>query len=309
MDKKKPAVAVLIPVYRPDQRFSRLLQMLGRQTWPVTQIVIMNTEQSLWDEKSYEGIVGLEVHHVKKQEFDHGGTRHEGMKYVGAEICICMTQDAVPADEYLVEHLVTALKPERVAAAYARQLPQKDCRLIERYTRSFNYPAQSTVKTRDDLPRLGIKTYFCSNVCAAYRMDYYRKTSGFIKKTIFNEDMIYAAGVIKAGSGIAYAAKARVYHSHNYSAVQQLKRNFDLAVSQAEHPEVFAGLKAEGEGIQLVKQTARYLAAQNKWYLLPGLVVISSCKYLGFLLGRHYNRLPRPLIQRLTMNPGYWEKT
>lgn len=308
MDEKKPAVAVLIPVYRPDKRFSRLLKMLGCQTWPVTQIIIMNTEQSLWNDKGYEGIPGLEVHHVKKQDFDHGGTRRQGMKYVQADICICMTQDAVPADQYLVEHLVKELLREQVAAAYARQLPQKDCRLIERYTRSFNYPPQSAVKTKEDLPRLGIKTYFCSNVCAAYRMDYYHRTDGFIKKAIFNEDMIYAAGVIKAGFGIAYAAQARVYHSHNYSAIQQLKRNFDLAVSQAEHPEVFAGLKAEGEGIRLVKQTAHYLAAQNKLYLLPQLVVISSCKYLGFLLGRHYKLLPRPLIHRLTMNPGYWER-
>lgn len=307
MDKKKPTIAVLIPVYRPDKRFARLLKMLGRQTWPVTQIVIMNTEQSFWNEKGYAGIPGLEVHHVKKSEFDHGGTRRRGMEYVTADICICMTQDAVPADEYLVEQLAAALEPEQVMAAYARQLPQQDCRLIERYTRSFNYPPQSAVRTKADLPRLGIKTCFCSNVCAAYRMDYYRRTDGFIKRTIFNEDMIYAAQVIEAGFGIAYAASARVYHSHNYSAIQQLRRNFDLAVSQAEHPEIFAGLKAEGEGIRLVKQTARYLAAQHKWYLLPQLVVISGCKYLGFLLGRHYRRLPPRLIRGLTMNPGYWE--
>lgn len=307
MEKKQPTVAVLVPVYRPDKRFSRLLQMLGRQTWPVTQIVIMNTEQSLWNEKGYEGIPGLEVHHVKKKDFDHGGTRRRGMEYVRTDICICMTQDAVPADEYLVERLAAALAPEHVKAAYARQLPQKDCRLIERYTRSFNYPPESMVKTRDDLPRLGIKTYFCSNVCAAYQMDHYRRIDGFVKRTIFNEDMLYAAAVITAGYGIAYAADARVIHSHNYSAVQQLKRNFDLAVSQAEHPEVFAGLKAEGEGIRLVGQTAAWLAEQKKWYLLPRLAVQSGFKYLGFRLGRNYRRLPRPLIRRLTMSPGYWE--
>ena len=31
--------------------------------------------------------------------------------------------------------------------------------------------------------------------------------------TIFNEDMIYAAGVIQAGYAIAYAADAKVIHS------------------------------------------------------------------------------------------------
>ena len=73
---------------------------------------------------------------------------------------------------------------------------------------------------------------------------------GFPRRTIFNEDMIYAGGLIKNGFAIAYAADARVIHSHNYSGRQQFHRNFDLAVSQAEHPEVFGGLASEGEGIR-----------------------------------------------------------
>lgn len=309
MELKNPVVAVLVPTYRPDKKFSRLLQMLGRQTYPVKQLIIMNTERSLWNEGGYEGIPGLEVHHVTKEEFDHGGTRRLGMRYVRADVCICMTQDAVPADEYLVERLVEALSQkleDPVAVAYARQLPDKDCRVIERYTRGFNYPDKSFVKTEADLPRLGIKTYFCSNVCAAYNMDIYNRMDGFVPKTIFNEDMLYAADVIDAGYGIAYAAEARVIHSHNYSCTQQLRRNFDLAVSQADHPEVFGGLKSEGEGIRMVKQTARYLRKHKRWYLLPELVMQSGCKYTGYLLGKHYKKLPGHLIRRLTMNQTYW---
>lgn len=309
MELKNPVVAVLVPTYRPDKKFSRLLQMLGRQTYPVKQLIIMNTEKSLWNEGGYEGIPGLEVHHVTKEEFDHGGTRRLGMRYVRADVCICMTQDAVPADEYLVERLVEALSQkleDPVAVAYARQLPDKDCRVIERYTRGFNYPDKSFVKTEADLPRLGIKTYFCSNVCAAYNMDIYNRMDGFVPKTIFNEDMLYAADVIDAGYGIAYAAEARVIHSHNYSCTQQLRRNFDLAVSQADHPEVFGGLKSEGEGIRMVKQTARYLRKHKRWYLLPELVMQSGCKYTGYLLGKHYKKLPGHLIRRLTMNQTYW---
>ncbi len=309
MSMKQPTVAVLVPTYRPDKKFSRLLQMLQRQTYPVMQIIIMNTEKALWNEHGYRDIPGLEVHHVTKEDFDHGGTRRQGMEYVDTDICICMTQDAVPADEGLVEQLVEAIETKTenpVAVAYARQLPDKDCRFIERYTRSFNYPDKSAVKTTGDLPRLGIKTYFCSNVCAAYNMEIYNRLDGFVERTIFNEDMIYAAQVIDAGYSIVYAAEARVIHSHNYSCVQQIKRNFDLAVSQAEHPEVFAGLPSEGEGVRMVKQTARELLARKKWYLFPELVVKSGCKYAGYLLGKHYRLLPKAVIRKLTMNQTYW---
>jgi rhamnosyltransferase len=138
-------------------------------------------------------------------------------------------------------------------------------------------------------------------------MEIYRRLDGFVERTIFNEDMLYAAQVIDAGYRIAYAADARVIHSHNYSPMQQLHRNFDLAVSQAEHPEVFAKLKSEGEGIRMVKQTARYLRAIHKEYLIPELVVQSGFKYLGYQLGRHYRLLPKSMILKLTMSPYYWK--
>lgn len=154
-----------------------------------------------------------------------------------ADFMIFMTQDALPADEYLVEHLLKPLEAdEKVGAAYARQLPKQDCRFIECYTRSFNYPSVSFVKWEKDTGIYGIKTYFCSNVCAAYNKEIYKEVGGFVDRAIFNEDMIYAGNIAKKGYGIAYQADACVYHSHNYSCSQQFHRNFDLGVSQAEHP-------------------------------------------------------------------------
>ena len=252
-------VDVLIPAYRPDRRFARLLQMLSKQTVKPRRIIVVNTEESYWNEEGYKGIRGLEVHHVTKAEFDHGGTRNLAAWYSEAEIMIFMTQDAVPQDEYLIEELLKAFEQtgphgEVIAQAYARQLPAKNCHLIERLTRDFNYPDQPMVKTKADLERLGIKTYFASNVCCAYRKDIFEAREGFITSTIFNEDMIYAGGIIQDGYAIAYVPSAKVIHSHNLSPLEQFHRNFDMAVSQADHPEVFEGLPSEGEGIRLVKQ-------------------------------------------------------
>ena len=97
-------------------------------------------------------------------------------------------------------------------------------------------------------------------------------------------------------------------HSHNYSGRQQFHRNFDLAVSQAEHPEVFGGLASEGEGIRLVKKTASHCLRIGKPWLIISLVWQSGCKYLGYRLGKAYRSLPRWLVLRCTMNRAYWEK-
>lgn len=306
-------VDVIIPVYKPGRKFSGLLEMLKRQTYPVEKIIIMNTDQSCWNDRGYEGIPGLEVHHVTKAEFDHGGTRNLGAGYSDADIMVFLTDDAVPKDEFLISNLVKGLSwkgelGETAAVAYAKQLPAPDCRVIERYTRSFNYPEESKMKTLASLPELGIKTYMASNVCCAYRRDIFLKLGGFIKRTIFNEDMIYAAGAVKAGYGIAYVADAQVIHSHNLSGAQQFHRNFDLAVSQADHPEVFEGLPSEGEGIRLVKKTAGYLVKSGRIWLVPTLVYQSGCKYAGYWLGKRYRRLPMGLVKACTMNRTYWNR-
>lgn len=302
-------VDVIIPVYKPGKEWKTLIGMLKRQSYPVKTIRVMNTGKENWNPEYENWSSRMEVCHVTGEEFDHGGTRDKAARMSHADYLLFMTQDAVPENEYLVETLVNHLEQqEMIGAAYARQLPAEDCRLAERFTRRFNYPKKSRIKRLGDLPELGIKTYFCSNVCAMYDRETYLKLGGFVKKTIFNEDMIFAGKMIQEGYGVAYAANARVIHSHNYSALQQFHRNFDLAVSQTDHPEIFEGIRSEGEGIRLVKQTARWLTKRGKPWLVIGLVWNSGWKYLGYLLGKNYKHLPRWLILSCTMNRKYWEK-
>ena len=299
-------VDVLIPVYRPDGKLTELLKRLKMQNYPIHRVILMNTEEKhfpteltgIWDR--------VEVYHLAKEEFDHGGTRDRGVRMSTADLVLCMTQDAMPADETLIEELVKPFDDPEVWAAYARQLPNEDCREVEKYTRSFNYPEQSMVKTKEDLDRLGIKTFFCSNVCAAWRRKKYLELGGFVKHTIFNEDMILAGTMIKQGGKIAYCAKAKVIHSHNYSAFQQFHRNFDLAVSQTMYPEVFGGIRSESEGIKLVKKSLSYCIKIGKPWLMIQVVTQSAGKLLGYKMGQRYRSLPMWLILRCTMSPSFW---
>lgn len=300
-------IDVIIPVYKPDEKLGKLISMLGKQTRRVEHILLMNTGSVTFPEEYYKLHPGIRVYELKKEEFDHGGTRHRAAEYSDAEYLLYMTQDAVPGDAYLVEHLAASFADERVKAAYARQLPAGDCRELERYTRSFNYPETSRIKTKEDIPKLGIKTFFCSNVCAMYEKRTWEALGGFVKHTIFNEDMIFAGGLVKAGYAVAYAADALVIHSHNYSGLQQFHRNFDLAVSQVDHPEVFGGVRSESEGIRMVKQSAAHCIRIRKPWLIVSLVFQSGCKYLGYKLGRNYRKLPKWLILKCTMNRSYWK--
>ncbi len=301
-------IDAVIPVYKPDKKFAELIHRLQMQRFKVRNIILMHTKDGndLMHSECLTGYDNIIIEEIEPEEFDHGGTRDRGIHMSDADYVLCMTQDAVPADPFLTKRLVECMDDSRTAAAYARQLPWRECRLLERYTRQFNYPENSVVKTREDLDAMGIKTYFCSNVCALYRRSIYDKMGGFEKKTIFNEDMIYAAVCIQNGYKIVYEADAKVRHSHNYTNRQQFQRNFDLAVSQAQHPEIFEGVKSESEGIRMVKSAAAYFVKCGHPFMVIRLAISSAAKYFGYFLGKHYRMLPRAVIVRCTMSPRYW---
>lgn len=305
-------IDLVIPVYKPGEEFVQLLSKINGQSYPIRKIILMNTEEKYWEEfahkhKELEAYENLEIHHISKAQFDHGNTRNQGISYSDAEYILLMTQDALPENEFLVERLQNAFENPKVAVAYARQLPREECREAEKFTRSFNYPKDSKLKSKADIETMGIKAFFCSNVCAMYKRDVFDKLGGFTKRTIFNEDMIFAGNAIKADYLIAYVAEARVIHSHNYGNMEQFHRNFDLGVSQKEHPEVFDGIKSESEGIRLVKKTAAHLwKNKGKLQIVP-MIVQSGFKFLGYRLGKNYTKLSKSFVIKCSMNKSYWQ--
>jgi len=87
----------------------------------------------------------------------------------------------------------------------------------------------------------------------------------------------------------------------------QLHRNFDLGVSQAQHPEIFDAYPSEGEGIRMVKKSASYVCKIHKPWLLVTLFFQSGFKYVGYFLGKRYKSLPDGVIRWCTSNKTWWE--
>lgn len=339
------SIDVIIPVYRPDEKLNKLLAALEAQTVKPERIILVHTGEVLDGEPDYcadavikcDGSMGEAVAKLEERlnkgfsrtpyeenralrilcliprdKFDHGGSRNLGAALSRAEVMVFMTQDAVPADEFLLDELSQALSQgrsyarERKAAAYARQLPWEDCKAVERYIREFNYPESSELRTKKDIPVRGIKTFCNSNVCSAYRRDVFEQLGDFELKTIFNEDMLFGAKAINAGYGVVYAADARVYHSHNLGLSDQFHRNFDNAVSQADHPEIFSVVSSEKEGLKLVRYCISRMREDRKLYLVPYFVLNCACRYAGFFLGKRYQKLPMWLVRACSLNKRYW---
>jgi len=303
-------IDVIIPTYKPGKELTHLIRSLLKQEMPIRTVRIINTEEAFFDPALIEPFSGnVVLRHIPQSEFDHGYARDLGARDSDADFLMFMTQDAKVVNAKLTRELTAPMKVDpSIAATYARQLPRKDCNRTERMTRGFNYPDRAIKKSAEDLPKLGVKTYFCSNVCAVYRRDVYMKLGGFEHGAIFNEDMVFAAKLIREGYKIAYIPDAAVLHSHNYSLMQYFRRSFDMAVSQAEHPEVFACVSSEKEGAGMVKtvsvQMLRHL------HFLSFLFFFASCvaKYAGYFLGKRYKKLPRKLVLFCTASKWWFSR-
>lgn len=302
-------VDAVIPAYKPGHDLRELVEKLLDQTVRLGRIIIINTDREFFDEKEYLIAPAVEVVHITRHEFDHAGTRDMGLRMSDADYVLFMTMDAVPKDNYLVEKLLSGFRrADNIAVSYARQLPKKDCNRIEQITREFNYPAQSRVQTSDDIKELGIKAYFCSDVCAMYDTSIYRSLGGFKAPAIFNEDMVYAAGALDAGYAVSYCADALVYHSHNYTGRQYYRRNFDLGVSQADHPEIFERFNVKGTGMQLVRKSLAQICRRGTPADIIRLVYYSGMKYLGFRKGKNYHKLSLKSCLKHTSDKEYWNR-
>ena len=284
-------VDAVIPVYRPDSGFPKIIEKLTAQDHPVRKIILMVTLSE--GEPLPEGIPDLsnvEIHRLLPSEFDHGETRNRGAACSDADYLLFLTQDAEPEDGHLISELL------------------KGARFIETLTRSFNYPEEPRVQDLESLPRYGVKTYFLSNAAAMYDRRIFESLGGFTHRTIFNEDMIYAFQLVQAGYRIRYVPSAVVRHSHHYTAREEFSRNFDLGVSQADHPEIFESVSSEKEGASMVKTVLKELFKAGKGYLVFTFFHHSAMKYLGYRKGKNYRKLPEKKVRRYSMNKNYWER-
>ena len=75
--REKSMVDLIIPVYKPQEEFVKLLRLINRQTVKVRKIILMNTEKEYWDDflEKYKEVAlydNLEIHHITK--FTHKWT-------------------------------------------------------------------------------------------------------------------------------------------------------------------------------------------------------------------------------------------
>lgn len=289
-----PSLSVVIPTLNAADEIDSLLDTIEAQSMQPLDILVVDSssDDGTVDEVAKHPCVNLV--RIERKEFNHGSTRDMALRRSAGEFVCFLTQDAVPASNRYLERLVAPfLADDSIALVTGRQLPKADARRFEQLVRKFNYPNVPSVRSKSDLPEYGIKTFFASDTCSAYRRTAYLECGGFDYVNT-NEDMLMAARFIASGLKVAYEPSAEVYHSHNLTPSQQFARNRAVGMFLESHADDLMYASEIGEGGRLVKAVSSELLREGRFSELFAFGFDCCARLLGNRAGRRAARKERP---------------
>jgi rhamnosyltransferase len=209
-----------------------LRSVLAQETpWPF-EVIVVDSEST---DGTWELVEALPVVHIsiQPQDFNHGKTRNLGASMAKGEILVFLVQDAVPVDNFWLQHLVTAVELPNVAGSYGRELPWPSDNPLIRLNMQQTLPqcqeqvrqSLSPSQTWDNLsPQEKFELAMFHDTCSCMRYQVWLKYP--FNHLPYGEDLDWGGRVIQAGYTIIYEPRATVYHSHDRSGWYVMKRAY-----------------------------------------------------------------------------------
>ena len=171
--------------------------------------------------------LGAETHVIPKEEFNHGTTREKARQLLKTDIVVMLTPDAYAIDSDVLGILIQPIVEKKASVAYARQIPHDGADFLEAFPRYFNYPAQSHIRSIENLEEYGVYTFFCSDSCAAYSNTALNEIGSF-QSVLLGEDTVAAASFYEKAIKLHMWQK----QSSNTPIATRFGRNFAVILIQ-----------------------------------------------------------------------------
>ena len=209
-------IDIVVPLYNAEKYIDALHKsFLMQNKVKINKIRYVLTESTDNTEK-YLLQNKIEYKKIKRNEFSHSLTREKEAMDSNSDIVVFVTQDVIIKDKLWLYNLIKDIGKNNIVATYSRQITKYNN--IEKYTREANYPSESKIVSKEDIPKLGLKTFFFSDASSAIDTNIFKKLNGYDgKKLPISEDMYIAYKIINNDYKIKYCADSVVYHSHNFT--------------------------------------------------------------------------------------------
>lgn len=221
---------------------------------------------------------------IDKKDFSHSLTREKEAMKSKSDIIVFISQDIVIENTDYLYNLVNPIINGEADACYSRQLTKFDN--IEKYTRESNYPDKSIIKTKDDIEKLGLKTFFFSDASSAVNAKVFKKLNGYDGKNLpINEDMYFAYKLIMNGYKIKYCADSVCYHSHNFK-LKELYDRYKLTGRFFKENSYIDNFGTNKSGGGLAKFILKRAIKDKNIKVLIRFVPDMAARYIGMKVGK-----------------------
>lgn len=221
---------------------------------------------------------------IDKKDFSHSLTREKEAMKSKSDIIVFISQDIVIENTDYLYNLVNPIINGEADACYSRQLTKFDN--IEKYTRESNYPDKSIIKTKDDIEKLGLKTFFFSDASSAVNTKVFKKLNGYDGKNLpINEDMYFAYKLIMNGYKIKYCADSVCYHSHNFK-LKELYDRYKLTGRFFKENSYIDDFGTNKSGGGLAKYILKRAIKDKNIKVLIRFVPDMTARYIGMKVGK-----------------------
>ena len=294
---KKNNITIICPLYNASNYIEKLHNKLLEQKVTKDEEIFIkyiltkskdNTEEILKK-------IGANYKVITPQEFSHSQTREKAaMELVDNDIIVFISQDVKIKGVNWLKNLINPIKLGECEASFSRQLPENET--IEKYIREKNYPENSRIVSKADIPRLGLLTFFYSDASSAVRDEVYRELKGYDnKRLVISEDMYLAEKIITSGYRIKYCADSEVYHSHTFTLKELYKRYFDTGVFFKQNSQ-FLKYKSAGCGLAMAKHALKRSLEEKNYKVTLSILPNFASRFIGSQLGKRYEKLPKKLV-------------
>ena len=277
-------IAIICPLYNAENEIESLYKLIMMQkNVEIKEVRFVLTESK---DKTEEKLKEMKLNYkkIKKEEFSHSLTREREAFESTSDIVVFITQDVkIKRDDWLY-YLTKDIKEGIVDACYSRQLC--DNNTIEKYTRESNYPTTSKIVSKDDIEKLGLKTFFFSDASSAIKRDTFVKLNGYDnKKLCISEDMYIAYKLITNGYKIKYCAESEVVHSHEFTLKQYFDRYKDTGRFFKENS-YLNNYKVNQAGGSMAKYVLKRAIQDKNWKVLVKYVPNMAARFIGMKVGK-----------------------
>jgi len=285
----KGKCSIICPLFKADEYIKPLFKSLQKQKGvDILEMIFVLTESGNGEEKILADLVKdnkiIKYNVIKKKEFSHSITREKAAFGAKGDVIVFVTQDIEIKSDSFLRNLVSPILDGEVDACYARQKSKYNN--IEKYTREFNYPKKSFVVSKDDVERLGLKTFFFSDAASAISRKKFVELGGYDGKDLpISEDMYFAYKLIMAGGKIKYCADAEVFHSHRFT-IKQIYERYKLTGEFFKQNKYLDKYGTNGSGAALAKYVLKRIFEEKRFGLLLRYPFDMGARFVGMKVGK-----------------------